>query len=230
MNKENFSANNFGVQMFEFSDVTKTSQSKIAITKTPATKDPVIKESFKCLVCEIDLNSSVVYEQHIKGQKHLKKAGLASLIPPKAPKTGNGSEEVKEMSCDICNVHVIGQSNLDAHLAGKKHEMKVKNEQKLSDPSAKPNPRRVPPVAPNKTTDEPKPEPARCEICDLSLSTKDQLTIHLAGKKHLKKLSSMSNMVDATKKQKNNNTTGKFKIRCINMLMLKQSSNNLTRK
>ena len=31
-------------------------------------------------------------------------------------------------------------------------------------------------------------ETFKCDVCNLNLTTKDQLTIHLSGKKHLKKL------------------------------------------
>lgn len=89
--------------------------------------------SVKCEVCHIILNSQVVYEQHLKGQKHLKKATELNKnnnisINENGTTASKIRENVVQMECSICNIKVPGQKHLDMHLAGRKHLAKVGNQ------------------------------------------------------------------------------------------------------
>lgn len=93
--------------------------------------------SVKCEVCNITLNSQVVYEQHLKGQKHLKKAAELNKdnnisINENGTTESKIRENVVKMECLICNIKVPGQKHLDMHLAGKKHLARVNQSAKLN--------------------------------------------------------------------------------------------------
>ncbi|KAF7256900.1 hypothetical protein EG68_06225 [Paragonimus skrjabini miyazakii] len=101
---------------------------------------------FECSVCNVSMNSKHNYEAHITGAKHKRKTELASISPVKAPvetkeqtppaialppatePTVISEEQLKCIACDlVCS----SSDQLAAHLNGKKHAKRCKQQASL---------------------------------------------------------------------------------------------------
>lgn len=170
-------------------------------------------QPMQCEVCNITCNSGDVLEKHKNGKKHLKnlqKLAITSLLAPKmppppvasAPLVGvlenkkhkllqNGASVDTLIYCDICKVVCNNQDVFRKHLAGKKHSAKaavqLANVNEISNRTSECNPE----AQPSNGGSQKKPDtlqPAMCELCKISCTSNEHLSVHLTGKKHLKKL------------------------------------------
>jgi hypothetical protein len=224
MKKENLA----GVQLFDFSEnrpklnTSETNSSKkindISLLSNNIENVTANQSNrFHCNICDIFLNAKVVFDQHLVGQKHLKRVTQGNQ-PVESIAEANSDKLC--FKCEICNIlnlskyshaqHVLGQRHLKklAELNKGNPEITVEKMVTESDiiidknPTGKKNKkiRRKPKINSNeangndmsKASGDKVIEMVRCEVCDLNLVTKDQLTIHLSGKKHLKKLNSVT--------------------------------------
>ncbi|CAA0831905.1 Unknown protein [Striga hermonthica] len=69
-------------------------------------------------------------KQTVKGKLDEKITGLKrkSMSPPPPPQVSSGiwnKKPKEDWSCSICNINCTGQRNLDSHLQGRKHKVKV---------------------------------------------------------------------------------------------------------
>ncbi|KVH99262.1 zinc finger protein 346-like isoform X1 [Cynara cardunculus var. scolymus] len=169
-------------------------------------------QPMQCEVCNITCTSGDVLEIHKKGKKHLKnlqKLAITALIAPQMPPVApsaplvgvlenkkhkllqNGASVDTLIYCDICNVVCNNQDVFRKHLDGKKHSAKAAA--RLADVNEISNPTSecVPEAQPSNGGSQMKPDtlqPARCELCNISCTSNEGLSVHLTGKKHLKKL------------------------------------------
>ena len=150
-----FSANNFEALPESQEEPKATEADTVAVPEPNMAKNTTIINKIhnknpypKCELCNIVLNSPIVYEKHLKGQKHLKKAGESTKVVvattcdkaeanAEAENNTEANAEAENntvtnkpttskpnhfLSCDICKIKVPTQFNLDLHLAGKKHK------------------------------------------------------------------------------------------------------------
>ncbi|XP_039277422.1 zinc finger protein 385B isoform X2 [Nilaparvata lugens] len=99
---------------------------------------------------------------------------IAGRLPTKKP--------VEKSRCDICNIEVIGK-NLDLHLAGVKHFKKMKLLESLA-------------KIQEQTDSEPAPTNPllcfKCEVCNVSANSIQQLQLHTQGIKHKNNFENLS--------------------------------------
>ena len=140
-------------------------------------------EWFYCPLCDVKLESRVVYDQHVAGKAHRKKQeglggpevtacevcniSLTSRAVYEDHVRGKqhqkklavcGGEE-GELSCAVCLVQCCSQAQLDSHLAGKTHQRKVASRSQGAGGF-------------------------RCSVCKISTTDQNGLTQHLNGKAH----------------------------------------------
>ncbi|KAI3673369.1 hypothetical protein L6452_39487 [Arctium lappa] len=169
-------------------------------------------QPMQCEVCNITCNSGDVLEKHKNGKKHLKnlqKLAITSLLAPQmpppvasAPLVGvlenkkhkllqNGASVDTLIYCDICNVVCNNQDVFTKHLAGKKHSAKVTAQLANVNEISNRTPECIPDAQPSNGGSQKKPDtlqPATCELCKITCTSNEGLSVHLTGKKHLKKL------------------------------------------
>ncbi|RZF38213.1 hypothetical protein LSTR_LSTR005574 [Laodelphax striatellus] len=116
---------------------------------------------------------------HIESNDPVTKALVDNIVgnlPTKKP--------VEKLKCDICNIEVFGKAVLELHLAGVKHFKKMKlieslaksKEQAELDKSSPPNPLLC----------------FKCEVCNVSVNSIQQLQIHSQGAKHKNNVANLS--------------------------------------
>jgi hypothetical protein len=151
---------------------------------------------FYCKICELDLQSQVCFDQHNSGKNHKKKLELKetkqisslntqSMILEAKP-ASNIQIKAKEFKCDLCSITCTSKDHLELHLSGRKH--KLKEHIKIN---CKSNQSETKPTDLVQQLDK-KEEVTNCEICDMKFNYNFELKTHLAGKKHLKKVKSLS--------------------------------------
>ena len=204
MNTESLSTYDSVLQKLEHLDVNKTSHSKIVnIDNTPLQK-PNIKKSFKCTICNVKSSSSKDLANHIKGRKHLTKSRLANSVPVqnfdvsinnlKADQLIKGANKI---ICDLCNVTVSGQVNIDEHISGKKHMLKaglassipVQKPDKKTEFKARVTQSQISnsdnDIVDKYPTRKPRRQnPLRCTICNVQSSSNIDFEMHMNGKRH----------------------------------------------
>ncbi|KAK9080409.1 hypothetical protein SSX86_000167 [Deinandra increscens subsp. villosa] len=158
---------------------------------------------FQCEVCNISCNSKEVLEAHKQGKKHLKSLKKVADAPANAPiimpptvasetlveesenkmlrALKNGATPETLLYCDICKVICNNQEGFQKHVASKKHS--AKSIIQLASTNA----------VFDGTSDsiggsQKKPDPFQCGLCKITCTGNEHLQMHIAGKKHLKKL------------------------------------------
>lgn len=69
-------------------------------------------DQFFCPLCNVQLNSRLVYDQHVAGKAHRKK------------QMGSGGN-CGELRCEVCNLTLTSKVVYDDHIRGKQHQKKV---------------------------------------------------------------------------------------------------------
>ena len=208
MDKENLSSYDSVIQSFEHLDLNKTSDPKIEIKNKLPVNKPISKNTFKCTVCDIQFGSSIDFEIHIKGRKHLAKSGLANSIPvqnldiPRTNLKAEGLAKVAQtITCDLCKVIVSSQANIDEHMSGKKHMLKAGLASSIpvqnSDITKTRFKARVTQSQNSHSNNVigdkyPNSTPRRqksfgCTVCGIYLSSSIDLSIHMNGKRHFER-------------------------------------------
>jgi hypothetical protein len=78
----------------------------------------------RCDICNIDLSSKIVHDQHMSGKNHQKKLKLlkgSSAVEELIEKIKN-SDTNHEFYCDICKIGMKTKEQYDSHISGKKHK------------------------------------------------------------------------------------------------------------
>ncbi|XP_076903663.1 uncharacterized protein LOC143558785 [Bidens hawaiensis] len=159
---------------------------------------------FYCEVCNISCNTNEVLDAHKRGKKHLKNekklaepsASAPQMVPPQSVASENLLDDLESkklrllqngatpetlLLCEICNVICNNQDGFQKHIASKKHYAKAIIQQ-------------ANPIAVFDTTSassaasQKKPDTFPCGICKITCSSNELLKMHIAGKKHLKKV------------------------------------------
>ncbi|XP_076924985.1 uncharacterized protein LOC143587626 [Bidens hawaiensis] len=159
---------------------------------------------FPCEVCHISCNTKEVLDVHTRGKKHLKNekklaepsASDLQMVPPQSVASEtllddleskklrllqNGAAPEALILCEICNVICNNQDGFQKHVASKKHCAKAIIQQ--ANPSAI-----FDATSASSTASQKKPDTFPCAICKITCSGHELLKMHLAGKKHLKKV------------------------------------------
>ena len=149
--------------------------------------------SFTCELCECSAPSSSQFQVHVNGKKHLKKAEQFFA------RQSNKSAENSVINADANSAPLKSTSQLSVAVAG----LNIAENQSTITTTTTTMPT-LPTKKPVKLGKKKTPrtcapsEQQRCEICDITLADKDQHAKHMEGKKHLKKLRSLSNVVAAS--------------------------------
>ena len=89
----------------------------------PPKPPPKPQQLHYCEVCKISCAGPQTYKEHLEGQKHKKKAAMAtpSVVNTAAqPKIGNA------LRCELCDVTCTGSDAYAAHIRGAKHQKVIK--------------------------------------------------------------------------------------------------------
>ncbi|CAF4349420.1 unnamed protein product [Rotaria sp. Silwood2] len=137
-------------------------QLKILLTKNPQYKALTYEElcSIKKQESTVVNNESEKLEISLSEQTINEKQNVPPLIPS------------KKLNCNMCNISCNSQQMFDNHIAGKKHQMKIK----LSNLNNPAPPRIVPDNNPSSSN--------YCDVCSIQLNSENELTDHLAQKQH----------------------------------------------
>lgn len=90
--------------------------------------NPEIRSSdykLRCDICNIDLSSKIVHDQHMSGKNHQKKLKLlkgSSAVKELLENKIKSSENANEFFCEICKIGMKTKEQYDAHVSGKKHK------------------------------------------------------------------------------------------------------------
>ncbi|KAL8216027.1 hypothetical protein R6Q57_022864 [Mikania cordata] len=158
---------------------------------------------YHCKVCDISCNAKDMLMKHEQGKKHLKSLEKLTNSSTMAPKMvpppissetvvgetenkmhrllQNGAAPDTLIYCDICNVICNNEEGFQKHVASKKHSAKsivqLASTNAVFDVTSDPH-----------GDSQKKSEPFQCEICQITCNSNEHLKLHIAGKKHLKKL------------------------------------------
>ncbi|KAK3915445.1 Zinc finger protein 385D [Frankliniella fusca] len=93
----------------------------------------------------------------------------------------NAKKQVVIQKCEICNIELVGQVVIDAHMKGSKHAKKLKAKELLNNLID----------AGQVKVDNEKDTAGifKCDVCDVVLNSSQQLEVHNAGAKHKAKIS-----------------------------------------
>ena len=88
----------------------------------PPKPPPKPQQLHYCEVCKISCAGPQTYKEHLDGQKHKKKAAMAtpSMVNSATPKVGNA------LRCELCDVTCTGSDAYAAHIRGAKHQKVIK--------------------------------------------------------------------------------------------------------
>ncbi|XP_076954011.1 uncharacterized protein LOC143628260 [Bidens hawaiensis] len=155
---------------------------------TPPTQLQEIRP-FKCDLCNITCNNKDLLDKHKLGRKHLKNlqkstgssANAPKVVPsPAASETlvaELGNKKAGSVCCDLCKVVCNNQEIYQKHVVGKKHSAKVIIQLATASGFLNATSYAVK-----------KPSIFQCELCEITCTSNELLNMHLAGKKHLRKL------------------------------------------
>lgn len=150
-----------------------------------------------CHWCDLGMPNIEAYQQHLLGQRHmkmLKKEGLEDEIGTPSQARANtgligGNEGLKIMFCIVCKEECYS-NKLGPHVTRSKHLAAENNWKRMN--------KRLPrfidmfvekgmvPVAPTSMNK------LHCKVCNITLSSFEELEIHNAGKKHCRALAALS--------------------------------------
>jgi len=162
-------------------------------------------QTLRCNICNVGFNSEMHAGQHFAGKNHAKKLkqaqnigavpptgpaatpmapGLPLVVPAKPP-----APPVGQFVCELCNVNAVSQIQLDSHLQGKPHRIKMEKLKKLSMSLDDAN---ATPLAPGAKKDNysiyrtPSGQ-YYCSLCNIAVDSEHQFGQHLESKKHKSK-------------------------------------------
>ncbi|CAF4753921.1 unnamed protein product [Rotaria sp. Silwood1] len=137
-------------------------QLKIILSKNPQYKILTYEE-----LCSLKKQESIIVNnENEKSEISLPVESIneIQIVPPLIPS--------KKLNCNMCNISCNSQQMFDNHIAGKKHQMKLK----LSNLNNPVPPRIVPDNNPSSSN--------YCDVCSIQLNSENELTEHLAQKQH----------------------------------------------
>lgn len=166
----------------------------------PAIANPAMH----CQLCNVGFNSAVHAKQHYEGKNHAKKLKLSqppATIPAAmiAVTTVDATLDqykptlVGPFVCELCDVSMTSQPQLDAHLQGKPHRTKVERTNKLAAFGEVPNILASPGGKRDNYSIYRTPSgQLYCSFCNISVDSDHQFGQHLESKKHKSKQKSSS--------------------------------------
>ncbi|KAM3257685.1 hypothetical protein ACQJBY_049789 [Aegilops geniculata] len=175
-------------------------------------KKPKTPMKWNCTVCEVQATSEQNLQQHYAGQKHLsnvatldQRATASGQKATTAAEPSLGTEQKKtssiKWSCNTCQATGSGQSGLEAHLKGKRHQQNISATsmpKNVASGEAKSHGINVP-----KRSEKP-PSPWSCSICQAICTSESDLNSHLRGIRHQAKVQSLLEGKSMARKEKLN--------------------------
>ncbi|XP_024007200.1 uncharacterized protein LOC18011994 [Eutrema salsugineum] len=170
---------------------------------------------FACRLCNVKCQSQIVFDSHLRGQKHaamlsqsealidsekLQEKGVREKDQPKEaiaePKTN------PEYACRLCNVTCKSQIVFDSHLRGQKHAAMLSQSEVLIG-SKKLQEKCVGEMdKPRETIAKPIPNAYHvCRLCNVTCQSQIVFDSHLRGQKHAAMLSQSEALIDSKKLQ-----------------------------
>ncbi|KMY96664.1 zinc finger protein 346 [Drosophila simulans] len=192
--------------------------------KRLAKQGPTGPNAFHCDLCDLDLTSSMHARQHYLGRKHMRveqsvakpsgarncdtsdgRHGIGSLFPKTEGLTKDSPTDVLlsensaiKRTCNLCKIIVTSAAQMQAHLAGARHQKNFRTSGQDHDQSEDV---RLPeaPTSEAKKLDAAELALYRtpmgqyyCQTCDMMMNHETILQQHFIGKKHLKRVKNLS--------------------------------------
>uniref|UniRef100_A0A1B6KD30 C2H2-type domain-containing protein n=1 Tax=Graphocephala atropunctata TaxID=36148 RepID=A0A1B6KD30_9HEMI len=166
----------------------------------------ILFQALDCRLCLVELSSPIVAKMHYSGKQHMKK--VTRFLTEWCGKTGSAMPQIEEVTvasrttafadyCELCDVRMITTNDKMLHYTGKNHRKNekdpdnAKKKKKVYDTIDVSN-SRFGIGADFSTEEEEKPkvefQVIKCDFCDVRFVSQDQLLVHLASKKHQKKV------------------------------------------
>ncbi|KAM3275522.1 hypothetical protein ACQJBY_044098 [Aegilops geniculata] len=175
-------------------------------------KKPKTPMKWNCTVCEVQATSEHNLQQHYAGQKHLQnvatldqRATASGQKATTAAEPSLGTEQKKTSSikwnCNTCQATGSGQSGLEAHLKGKRHQQNISATsmpKNVAAGEAKSHAINVP-----KRSEKP-PSAWSCSICQAICTSESDLNSHLRGIRHQAKVQSLLEGKNMARKERLN--------------------------
>ncbi|CAH8389638.1 unnamed protein product [Eruca vesicaria subsp. sativa] len=174
------------------------------------------KGDFHCRLCNVTCQRQVVFDSHLRGQKHA--AAILSqseaLIDSKKleEKVYREKDQPKEAvaepkpnanyHCRLCNVTCQSQVVFDSHLRGQKHTSMLSQSKELIGSKKIQEKGLVEKDGARETIAEPKPNTVYvCSLCNVTCQSQIVFDSHLRGQKHVAMLSQSEALLDSKKLQ-----------------------------
>jgi hypothetical protein len=127
---------------------------------------------FRCKLCDVSCPNEFSLQQHLQGEKHMKRLAASGQggIAPVTTNENIVETTAHQFHCAICNINCMNEFSLLQHLAGEKHKKKVQG---------------TSPVL-------------QCKVCDVTCSSEFSLLQHLSGAPHKKRIAEGSGNTSST--------------------------------
>ncbi|BAT08133.1 Os09g0421600, partial [Oryza sativa Japonica Group] len=170
-------------------------KAKTATVKTTAKPSPVAGQRahaarWSCSVCQVHCNGEWHFDTHLKGKRH--QANTQALLEQSNKNSGNSESHDGTKAqpsnatwiCRACQAVCTCESDLQNHLRGRRHQLKV---QALPE-AAKQEKNNPPKLAKN-----PNKQPSEwvCSLCQAKCNTESQLEHHRRSTRHQQKVESL---------------------------------------
>lgn len=162
------------------------------------------RSEFYCIMCSVQCNASVPFQQHLNSAGHLRAIG-AQGSPPLKKKKGNsssgsgstaseGSRGSELLTCEVCQIVCTGIRPFEEHLRSGKHLRKVaackRQVSTIRSPltvlKSEARPAAVVGLKPQIKFEK------KCNLCNVVVHGEENYMAHLKGKQHAKKLRIMA--------------------------------------
>ena len=96
----------------------------------------------KCEICNITFPSEMDLDIHKQGKKHLKIVKAFNdvqelKLPPLNNKISTSSAKTEKLKCEICNISVPSELELESHKHGRKHLKMVNSSKNIAEKQGK---------------------------------------------------------------------------------------------
>ena len=141
---------------------------------------------FKCTECGISVTGEASLQEHMKGKSNQAMVSSSSKKgQDQVPVSGSGKGKPDVLTntfmCEVCDVALTSEVDLNNHMGGKKHQTKLAN---LKHAEGKSLPQ-IPATSPSQ-----RETIFECQLCEISMTGEEDLRAHKGGKKHQAKLAS----------------------------------------
>ncbi|KAG8050175.1 hypothetical protein GUJ93_ZPchr0009g2347 [Zizania palustris] len=133
---------------------------------------------WSCNICQVSCTGEWDFDIHLKGRRH--HANTQALLRQCEDIEGNARKTTTAAAwiCRVCQARCTGESDLQSHLKGKKHQKQVMALQETAKPE------KNKPGNNGKNTKQKQPSGWGCSTCQAKCNSESQFGDHCRGRKH----------------------------------------------